>query len=85
MSRGVAAVKPLWYRILSSALLMAVFGWLLGLIYGPDQALVTALISGVLLGLLGLRPLKVALGLLVGAVMGALFQAPASATRTAAT
>ena len=29
---GRAEVKPLWYRILSSALLMAVFGWLLGLI-----------------------------------------------------
>jgi hypothetical protein len=27
--RGPAEVKPLWYRILSSALLMAVFGWLL--------------------------------------------------------
>jgi hypothetical protein len=75
MSRGVAAVKPLWYRILSSALLMALFGWLLGLIYGPDQVFLTAVVSGVLLGLLGLRPLKVALGLLVGAVVGALFQA----------
>jgi len=71
--RGPAEVKPLWYRILSSALLMAVFGWLLGLIY--DEPLATAIISGALIGLLGLRPGKLFLGLLVGAVLGAIFQA----------
>ena len=73
--RGGAEPKPLWHRILSSALLMALFGWLLGLIYGPDEPLLTGIISGALLGLLGLRPSKAALGLLVGAVLGALFQA----------
>ena len=72
--RGPAEPKPLWYRILSSALLMALFGWLLGLIYGPDEPLLTAVISGAVIGLLGLRPGKLFLGLLVGAVMGALFQ-----------
>ena len=71
MSRGAAEVKPLWQRILSSALLMALFGSLLGLT-GLDGPLVTALASGALLGLLGLRPSKVALGLLVGAVAGVL-------------
>ena len=75
LRRGAAEVKPLWYRIISSALLMAVFGWLLGLIYGPDEPLVTAIISGALIGLLGLRPGKLLLGLLVGAAMGAIFQA----------
>jgi hypothetical protein len=73
--RGPAEVKPLWYRILSSALLMALFGWALGLIYGPDEPLLTAMISGALIGLLGLRPGKALLGLLVGAVLGAVFQA----------
>jgi hypothetical protein len=73
LRRGAAQVKPLWYRILSSALLMAVFGWLLGLIY--DEPLFIALISGGLIGLLGMRPGKAALGLLVGAVLGALFEA----------
>jgi hypothetical protein len=73
--RGPAEPKPLWYRILSSALLMALFGWLLGLIYGPDEPLLTAVISGALIGLLGLRPGKAVLGLVVGAVMGASFQA----------
>jgi hypothetical protein len=75
MSRGTAAPKALWSRILSSALLMALFGWVLGLIYGTDEPLLTAILSGVFIGLLGLRPLKAALGLLVGAVVGAVFQA----------
>jgi hypothetical protein len=75
LSRTVAEPKPLWQRILSSALLMALLGWLLGLIYGPDRPVLTAIVSGALLGLLGLRPLKLALGLLVGAILGALFAA----------
>jgi hypothetical protein len=73
--RSPAEPKPLWHRILSSALLMALFGWLLRLIYGSDEPLLTGIISGVVVGLLGLRPVKAALGLLVGAVLGALFQA----------
>src|SRR3954469_10219217 len=42
--RGAAEGKPLWYRVLSSALLMALFGWLLGLIH--DEPLFIATISG---------------------------------------
>ena len=75
MSRTAAEPKPLWYRVLSSALLMALFGWALGLIYGTDEPLLTAILSGALVGVLGLRPGKAALGLLVGAVLGALFGA----------
>jgi hypothetical protein len=37
--KGPAEPKSLWHRILSSALLMAVFGWVLGLIYGSDEPL----------------------------------------------
>ena len=74
LSRGAAEVKPLWQRIVSSALLMALFGWLLGLI-GLDDPLLVGIVSGALLGLLGLRPLKVALGLLVGAAVGVLLGA----------
>ena len=69
LRRDAGVVKPLWHRILASALLMALVGALLGLVCGP---LATALISGALLGLLGLRPLKLALGLLVGLVLGVL-------------
>jgi hypothetical protein len=73
--RGPAEPKPLWHRIVTSALLMALVGWLLGLTYGSDEPLLTGVISGFLVGLLGLRPTKVALGLLVGAALGAIFQA----------
>jgi hypothetical protein len=75
MSRGVGEIKPLWQRIFGSALLMALFGWLLGLIYGPDEPLLTAIISGAVLGLLGLRPLKVTIGLVVGTGVGVLLEA----------
>src|SRR3954469_23753926 len=75
MSRAGGEIKPLWQRIFSSALLMALFGWLLGLIYGPDELLLTAIISGAFLGLLGLRPLKAVIGLVVGAGLGVLFEA----------
>src|SRR3954470_8538233 len=72
--RGAAEPKPLWHRILSRTLLMGLFGWVLGLIYGSDEPLLTGIISGALVGLLGLRPVKAALGLLIGAAVGALFQ-----------
>jgi hypothetical protein len=75
MNRGAAAVKPLAQRIFASVLLMALFGWLLGLAWGSGHTVLTAVVSGVLLGLLGLRPLKVALGLLLGAGTGILLQA----------
>lgn len=75
LRRTVGATKPLWQRVFASALLMALLGWLLGLLLGSDAILPTALLSGALLGLLGLRPLKLALGLVVGAVVGGLAQA----------
>jgi hypothetical protein len=74
LSRGAGAVKPLWQRIVSSALLMALFGWLVGLI-GLDAPLVVGIVSGALLGLLGLRPLKILLGVAVGGVVGVLLGA----------
>jgi len=83
MSSRTAEPKALWYRILSSALLMALFGWVLGLIYGTDEPFLTGILSGAFIGLLGLRPLKAALGLLVGAVVGAVFQALDSAPEPA--
>jgi hypothetical protein len=75
MSRGGAQIKPLGQRIFSTALLMALFGWLLGLLYGPDEALLTAIISGAFLGLLGLRPVKLAIGVVVGVALGVVFEA----------
>ena len=55
LRRTAAQPKPLWERILGSVLLMAIFGWVLGLVIGDDHAILTAGISGGLLGLLGLR------------------------------
>jgi hypothetical protein len=75
MTRGPAEPKPLVQRIVGSALLMALLGALLGLIYGSGHVLVTAIISGAVLGLLGLRPLKLALGVAVGVVAGLVLHA----------
>jgi hypothetical protein len=68
LRRAAAQPQPLWHRMLASALLMSVFGWLLGLIW--SDALFVGAVSGALLGLMGLRPLKLALGLAVGIVVG---------------
>jgi len=72
---GPAEPKPLLGRITASALLMALFGALLGVIYGSGHTVLTAMLSGALLGALGLRPLKVALGIAVGAVAGVALEA----------
>src|SRR6185437_9544693 len=52
-----------------SVLVMAVVGWLFGLVVG-DHAVLTGVVVGGFLGTLGLRPAKVALGLVVGAAVG---------------
>jgi hypothetical protein len=75
LRQAPAQTKPLAQRTAGSALFMALLGWLLGLVYGSSHPLLTALISGALLGALGLRPLKLALGLAVGAVVGLVFVA----------
>ena len=72
--RKPAAPKPLLGRIVASALLMALFGRLLGLIY--DAPLFIGLVSGAFVGALGLRATKVALGLLVGAAVALVLDEP---------
>src|SRR3954453_16036432 len=56
---GPADAPPLWQRILGSALAMSLLGALLGVVF---SSVVVAILSGALLGVVGLRPLKVALG-----------------------
>jgi hypothetical protein len=73
--RGAGEPKPLAQRIFAGVLLMALFGWLLGLVYGPHHVVLTAVLSGALLGLLGLRPLKIALGVVVGVLVGLVLKA----------
>jgi hypothetical protein len=61
--------QALWYRILSTGAMVAPLGWLAGKTTsaGPTQ-IGTA--TGLLAGLLGVRPQKVVLGPLVGAAVG---------------
>ncbi|MEA2157564.1 MAG: hypothetical protein QOE11_3704 [Solirubrobacteraceae bacterium] len=63
---------PLWGRILASGLLMALAGWALGRVYGEAHPLLTGVLCGALVSVLGLRPLKLALGLATGVVVGLL-------------
>jgi hypothetical protein len=67
-------IPPLWNRILTSAALAAPLGWLAGrtTAAGPS-AIGTA--TGLLAGLLGIRPQKVVFGPLVGAAIGRALQA----------
>ena len=71
-----AQPKPLWGRVIASGLLMALVGALLGLVFG---SLVTAIVCGAIVGVLGVRPAKVALGLATGVVVGLLIDEPALA------
>jgi hypothetical protein len=68
--------KPLWSRVIASGLLLALIGAALGLILGP---LPTAILCGALVGLLGVRPFKLALGLAIGIAVGLLVEDPALA------
>ena len=65
---------PLWSRILASGLLMALVGWALGLLYGADEPVLTGVLTGAIVGLLGLRPLKLLLGLSTGVAVGLLLR-----------
>lgn len=66
--------QALWYRILSTGALVAPLGWLAGrTTSAPPTQIGTA--TGVLAGLLGVRPQKVVLGPLVGAAVGRGLQA----------
>ena len=67
-------LKPLPYRIATSALAASIVGWVLGLIFGTGEPLLFGFVIGALLGLLGMRPAKLALGALVGGVVGLVFQ-----------
>jgi hypothetical protein len=49
---------------------MGLFDWLVGVLLGDGAPVATALLSAGLLGAPGLRPLKLALGLAVGAPSG---------------
>ena len=62
-------IPPLWQRIASSAALAAPLGWLAGRLSGAGPLAVGTVTGGVV-GAMGLRPQKVAMGPLLGAVIG---------------
>lgn len=62
-------IPPLWQRIATSAALVAPLGWAAGRLTGAGPVAVGAA-TGALGGLLGVRPQKVLLGPLFGAVVG---------------
>ena len=72
VQRRRGGTPPLANRILASAQLLALVGAAIGLVIGAGSGLVAAILAGALLGSLGLRPLKVALGLGTGVAVGAL-------------
>jgi hypothetical protein len=62
-------IPALWHRILTSAAIAAPLGWVLERVSGAGATGIGASI-GALAGVLGVRPQKVALGPVVGAVVG---------------
>ncbi len=81
LRQGVAQPKPLWARVIASGLLLSLLGAALGLVLG-DEA--TGFACGALIGLMGLRPLKLLLGIVVGVGSGLLFDEPALAAAVTA-
>jgi hypothetical protein len=66
--------QALWYRILASGALVAPLGWLAGRTTGVGPTKI-ATATGLVAGLLGVRPQKVVLGPLVGAAIGRALEA----------
>ncbi len=80
-------IPPLWARIATSAALVAPVGWLVGRTTSAGP-LAVATGTGLLGGVLGVRPQKVAFGPLLGAAVGGAFAAtrrPVSAAVVAST
>jgi len=71
-------IPALWARIATSSALVAPLGWAAGRLAEPGPVALGAA-TGTLAGLLGVRPVKVALGPVFGAGIGAGFAAAAAA------
>ncbi|MET0740207.1 MAG: hypothetical protein ABWZ26_01475 [Candidatus Nanopelagicales bacterium] len=68
-------IPAIWQRIAVSAALAAPLGWLAGRVTGAGP-LSVGTVTGSVVGALGLRPQKVAMGPLVGATVGGLAAVP---------
>ena len=65
-------IPPLWHRILTSAAVAAPVGWVAEKLARPSTT-ATGLVSGSVVGLLGIRPQKVVLGPVFGWLVGRTF------------
>ncbi|MAS37363.1 MAG: hypothetical protein CL610_25400 [Anaerolineaceae bacterium] len=61
--RQSAAFKPLWHRIIGSTLITAALGVVVSAVIGP---VATCLLLGLVVGLFGLGPKKLAVGIVIG-------------------
>ena len=81
-------IPPLWQRIATSTALAAPFGWSVARVSGAGPEAI-ATVTGALAGVLGVRPYKVAVGPVLGWVVGRLAAArepaPSAAAVAAAT
>ncbi len=68
--RAPGQTQPLVVRIVSATLLAAALGWLLDLALPDWPAWIPGLIVGAATGVAGMRPQKVVLGAIVGALVG---------------
>lgn len=63
-------MKPLWWRVTTSTMLAAVFGWLVELVFSDWNLGIYGAIFGFVFGALGIRLRKIALGIAVGTAVG---------------
>jgi hypothetical protein len=70
--RRSGELKPLWHRLIGSAIVGAALGALLGLIF--DSPIVVGFAIGLVSGLVNLSPRKILLGVAVGLSVGAIAQ-----------
>lgn len=75
LRRNAGQLKPIWWRILASAAIGALIGWVLDLVLPDWGGAVLGIIVGLLFGALGVRPTKLLLGAAVGLVVGAIVEA----------
>lgn len=68
-------LKPGWWRIIAAAGPVALLGWVLETLFGHGNLAIWGLIIGAGLGAFGFRVTKIALGALIGGLVGALFNA----------
>jgi len=74
LTRTRGTTKPIWWRIITSTMLAASFGWLADLILPDAHLAIYGASFGFLFGALGIRLRKIALGVAIGTAVGLVFE-----------